>query len=106
MSSRWLRRAGPGGAAGQIRRAARAGKASPPLSLLIDTPGNHFHDLLAVKPAVLDEDRPRVDARQRPASDEQPRHVRLEGFRVVDRCPTIVELDSSGRLKIPVGVVA
>src|SRR5260221_11680565 len=53
--------------------------------------GDDLHDLLAVEPAVLDEDGSGVDAGNRTARNEQPGDVGLERRRIEERRLPLVE---------------
>ena len=59
-----------------------------------------------MKAAVLDEDRSGVDAGERAAGHEQPRHVGFEGLGVVDRPLAVVEFDARPHEQIGVGPIA
>src|SRR5689334_11105999 len=79
--------------AGTFRCRALTAFSSP-----ISTPRrDHVDDLLAVKAAVLNEDRSCINARQCATGHEQAGDVRLKCLRVVDRRFTVVKLNASCR---------
>src|SRR2546427_12832803 len=63
-------------------------------------------DRLAVEAAVLDEDRPVIDAGGRAAGDEQAGDVGFECHGIVYRCRSLVEHDAGPCQEVVVGAVA
>src|SRR5262249_2832517 len=71
-----------------------------------EPPRDDLDDLLAMEPAVLDEDRPRIDSGNRASRDEDPRHVGLERLAIVDRRRALVQPHAGAADQVDVGSVA
>src|SRR4029450_1237860 len=69
------------------------------------TSGKGGHDLLAMKPAVLDEDVARVSPADSSAREEEPWHVGLERLGIVGRHPFVLQHDAGSFHEFPVRVI-
>src|SRR5216683_2434480 len=68
--------------------------------------GDDLDDFFAVKPSILDEDRPRIHAGDRAAGNEHARHVGFERLWIVNGRVTVVEADTGGHEKLRVRAIA